>query len=416
MRYASIAVLFLLVAVHSLYAKEEAGVKPGSKSPVVLAIVNGVPITSADLDAEIEQYGQKDRIRLDSPSSKRVILDRLVDDWLWLKAANDSGLRNDPEFLKRMKIGERRVLLSLFYEKEIVGGAAPSDEEVKKYYDEHLKNYELKERVYLKHMVLPTEQEALAVKKALDAGGSFEKLAKEKSTDQATKDNGGRVGFVMKGMAVKLLGSASDTLVTEALQLEVGKASKVIRTSKGFEILEIDSKENARTKTLDEVRSQIRENLQGKRTSQLQNEIYEELKKNAKVEVNEEALINYLAEKMTPPELFDAAQKASTPFERIKYYQRIVTAFPDSAQAPQAQFMIGFTYSEELGDYANAETSFDAMLRRYPKSDLIPSAKWMMKNMKESRPKLKGLEDVKKASKEKPDEPKGGKKKEDKKK
>jgi outer membrane protein assembly factor BamD (BamD/ComL family) len=56
----------------------------------------------------------------------------------------------------------------------------------------------------------------------------------------------------------------------------------------------------------------------------------------------------------------------------------------------QAAFMIGFTYAEELDDYASARTAFEEFLRTHPKSDLAQSAKWMLENMDKPNPPFEG--------------------------
>jgi hypothetical protein len=59
----------------------------------------------------------------------------------------------------------------------------------------------------------------------------------------------------------------------------------------------------------------------------------------------------------------------------------------------QAQFMIGFIYSEELKNYEEAESAFRAVMSKYPKSELVPSARWMVEHMRtEDAPQFLNLE------------------------
>jgi outer membrane protein assembly factor BamD (BamD/ComL family) len=89
---------------------------------------------------------------------------------------------------------------------------------------------------------------------------------------------------------------------------------------------------------------------------------------------------------LSPAELFAKAQTAVTPTDRIALFRRVVTEFPQDKSAVQAAFMIGFTYAEELKDFPNARTSFQDFIRKYPKSDLVSSAHWMLDNMEHSVP------------------------------
>ena len=94
------------------------------------------------------------------------------------------------------------------------------------------------------------------------------------------------------------------------------------------------------------------------------------------------AINKYLSARKTPREMFEEAQKAGVPQARIAAYQKLLQEYPDSEVSPQAQFMTGFVYSEELKDYDKAEQAFKTLLTRYPKSELAASAKWMIDHMR----------------------------------
>jgi tetratricopeptide (TPR) repeat protein len=83
----------------------------------------------------------------------------------------------------------------------------------------------------------------------------------------------------------------------------------------------------------------------------------------------------------SPAEIFQAVQGAGSPEQQIQLFREVLKRFPDDKAAAQAQFMIGFTYAEELGDFASARKEFEVFLKTYPNSDLVESAKWMMENM-----------------------------------
>ncbi len=80
--------------------------------------------------------------------------------------------------------------------------------------------------------------------------------------------------------------------------------------------------------------------------------------------------------------MFKAAQEIGPPAARIAAYRQVVADYPESDVSPQAQFMIGFIYSEELKNYDEAEKAFRELLRRYPRSELTGSAQWMVDHMR----------------------------------
>src|SRR5262249_2722017 len=94
------------------------------------------------------------------------------------------------------------------------------------------------------------------------------------------------------------------------------------------------------------------------------------------------AVREFVAQKKTAQELFREGQEAGAPTARIAAYQRLLQDYPDSDVSPQAQFMIGFIFSEELKNYDEAEKAFRQVVSRYPKSELVESAHWMIEHMR----------------------------------
>src|SRR5262245_56659918 len=72
----------------------------------------------------------------------------------------------------------------------------------------------------------------------------------------------------------------------------------------------------------------------------------------------------------SPQELFDFAQNSSDPQVRISAFQQIVDKFPEDKVAPEAIFMIGFVYAEELKDRTMADRTFTALMEKYPESEM----------------------------------------------
>lgn len=70
-----------------------------------------------------------------------------------------------------------------------------------------------------------TEDEAKDIKKQLNDGGDFTKIAKEKSTDEATKKDGGKVKFDSQSETV------SEPVRTDAFKLKDGEISEPIQTT-----------------------------------------------------------------------------------------------------------------------------------------------------------------------------------------
>ncbi len=89
------------------------------------------------------------------------------------------------------------------------------------------------EQVRVRRIVLETEEEAEAVRERLEEGEDFATLAQELSIDEATKENGGDVGWMA-------FDERDISFSAMAFQLEVGEISQVIETARGYEILKLE--------------------------------------------------------------------------------------------------------------------------------------------------------------------------------
>ena len=81
-----------------------------------------------------------------------------------------------------------------------------------------------------RHILVKTEQEALEILSRLKANEDFAKLAWEHSIDQASKGNGGSLGFFSQGDLYPAFEEA-------VLRLEVGETSGVVETPLGYHII-----------------------------------------------------------------------------------------------------------------------------------------------------------------------------------
>ena len=85
------------------------------------------------------------------------------------------------------------------------------------------------------------EQKLMNVKKKLDAGQSFEELAKEFSEDKNTKDNGGALGYF-----TALFPDGFYALESAAYETKVGQVSDIVRTALGFHLVKVNEIRDAR--------------------------------------------------------------------------------------------------------------------------------------------------------------------------
>lgn len=94
------------------------------------------------------------------------------------------------------------------------------------------------EQVHIRHIVVESEEAALEIQTLLQEGADFVALARERSIDLATKDNGGDLGWFPRGFVAIELENA-------AFGLQPGQISAVIQLGEGYHIIQLVEREAA---------------------------------------------------------------------------------------------------------------------------------------------------------------------------
>jgi peptidyl-prolyl cis-trans isomerase D len=165
-----------------------------------------------------------------------------------------------------------------------------SDDEQRAYYQSNLDKYHIDDRVHVAHILFKTvgktdaeiseiEKTAETVDQKAKHGGDFAALAKQYSED-TTKDQGGDLGWIVRGQTVPEFEQAAFTL-------PVGSISDLVRTQYGFHIIHVIERQMARTQSFDEVKADIAAALQTEKTQaladQLASQIAEDVRRSGRV-------------------------------------------------------------------------------------------------------------------------------------
>jgi foldase protein PrsA len=111
-------------------------------------------------------------------------------------------------------------------------------------------------RVKVSHILVATEDEAVAIKKRLDKGDDFAALAKEKSIDTASKDTGGDLGFVEYTET-----QIDPAFLEAAIATPKGKVSEPVKSQSGFHLIKVIEKEEFDVKKFEAVKEEIQKTL-----------------------------------------------------------------------------------------------------------------------------------------------------------
>jgi peptidyl-prolyl cis-trans isomerase C len=223
------------------------------------AKVNGVAIPSAYFDAmnkEREASGQPS-----TPDVGNAIKDELVNREILSQAARKKGLDKTPLVSAQMDMARQAVLIRAFFD-DYVKANPISDAQLKTDYEKFVAQMGDKE-YKARHVLVETEDEAKAVIASLGKGDSFEKVAKEKSKDTGSKDNGGDLDWGPAGRYVPEFGNAMKAL-------KKGETTKAaVKSPFGFHVIRLDDVRDMKVPAFTEVKDNFKQRAQQEQITKL---------------------------------------------------------------------------------------------------------------------------------------------------
>jgi peptidyl-prolyl cis-trans isomerase SurA len=276
----------------------------------ILVKVNGEIFTKTDLEnrqvAILRQKGQQIDLKGDAGNQQlrsmlnditpRLMVDA-VDEMLIVQRGKELGyklsdeqfktavdnikkenkIENDDQFNQALKQEnmtmadlrrnfEKQMIMSRVEQNEVFGKVGVSEEEARAYYDAHLNEFTTPPSVTLREILVSTggdakgkginvaqdeaaQARAEAIRARIVAGENFDKLASDVS-DAPSKTNAGVIGPLS-------LNDLSPDLRKVIENLKPGAFSEVLRTSRGYQILKLESSTPAETMPFEQARDKI---------------------------------------------------------------------------------------------------------------------------------------------------------------
>jgi peptidyl-prolyl cis-trans isomerase D len=161
-------------------------------------------------------------------------------------------------------VPESRKIQYVAFDASNLPGGKPqvSDADVQAYYNAHKDQYEVKEQVKTRHILIAVpagadaKTDAAAKAKAEDllkqikAGGNFADLASKNSDDPGSKTQGGELPMIPTA-------GLDPAYAKAAMALNPGQTSDVVKSQFGYHIIQTEQKDAAHTKPLAEVKAEI---------------------------------------------------------------------------------------------------------------------------------------------------------------
>ncbi len=274
----------------------------------IIAVVNDEVITLAELNAAFKPYRKNieetykgDNKEAVIKQTKEAFLKRFIDNILIEQEAKKAGggiVIKDEEVMEVIKdmLAKRKTSMDDFLKslaregnslesvkkdiksqimrmrllrREIKSKILVSDEEIGEYYDKHRQDYEGKEAVRIKQilLLLPPKADKVARAKLKNKAQklrqrimnreSFDLLAVKYSQGPAAAQ-GGDVGFIVKGAIIPEVEAVVFSLPVEQL-------SEIIESSVGFHIIKVVDKKGAGLKPIATVREEIKAKIENEK-------------------------------------------------------------------------------------------------------------------------------------------------------
>lgn len=292
----------------------------------IVAVVNEDIITLSELDSAFEPYLKKIEETYKGPDKSKVLaegrlnmLNRLIDNRLIEQRAKKAGVfvkdeevmdtikgllrgRSIPleELIKTLeregsslenyqKDMKDQMIRMRLLRREIKTKILVSDEEIGEYYLKHRAEYEGKEAVRVKQILIIVPQDAShkvkaklkadadVIRKRLKDGDPFDLLAVQFSQGPSAA-TGGDIGYMEKGAMLPEVDAA-------VFRLQKGEISDVISSQIGLHIVMVLDKRGAGIKSMDVVRNEIKTKLEEDKMDKKYDEWISELRKKAHIEI-----------------------------------------------------------------------------------------------------------------------------------
>ncbi|MGG1662837.1 peptidyl-prolyl cis-trans isomerase [Brevibacillus sp. NRS-1366] len=154
------------------------------------------------------------------------------------------------------------------------------DDELLTIYNNHPQRYSRPMQVHLYQIVVASQKEAGQVSAELEQGANFQTLAKERSIDSLTAQNGGDMGWIsMNGSRLP------DEAKTVIADLGTNKNSAAVKMGDNYAIYRIAERREAEQRTFEEIKEDLRREVAYAQVESLDT-VLEQLRKSVGVKIS----------------------------------------------------------------------------------------------------------------------------------
>jgi peptidyl-prolyl cis-trans isomerase C len=232
----------------------------GAAEDRVLATIGDETITVGDLDDRISIQAESYKKRFaGSQEARRGLLEEMVKNKTLARAAREQGLDRDADTRLKIQMETERILAEAFTSR-VYAGVTVTDEDVAAFYEkyknkkEYKKEFMLPAKVHLLHISVKKMEEAERIRKQLERGADFSKLARKHSIHKFSANKGGDLGWLEK----KMIRNLGRDIARAAEQLPVGSVSKPLKYGSAYHLIKVAGRKPAELRPLEEMKTEIR--------------------------------------------------------------------------------------------------------------------------------------------------------------
>ena len=223
----------------------------------ILAQVGALTVTEAEVEEFLVGMGQRG-MQYNSPEGRKMILEQLIADKLFLQDARRNLYEAEAEFraeFQKMK----DTLLIRYASSKALKGVTVSDKEVLDYYEANKEQFVGPATVDASHILVASREMALEILAKINAGETtFEDAARDYSSCPS-KENDGSLGEFGQGQMVPEFDKA-------VFAMEEGTiTAEPVETQFGFHLIKLNKKNESQVTPFAEIEAELREALTGEK-------------------------------------------------------------------------------------------------------------------------------------------------------
>jgi len=272
-----IIIIFFSNCSHIIYStKVESGIEVKDE---VLAEINTEKILIKDFKDLMKILSIK---KFSDYENKSKFLNNLISYRLVVQDAKKKKIEQSSEFQIKLKLLRDELLISEIQDKIIDEAKKVSDSELYNYYLKNINKFTTPRLYHLLHIKVRTKKEIDEIIEKLKNGEEFEKVA-EKYSIAESKKRGGDIGFV----DIEKLEPVFENAI---LLLKENEVSPVIYNNDEYNIFKLIEIRKEQVISYEQVKDDIRNEYILQKAKNNWNKYLENLKKKAKIKINEEIL------------------------------------------------------------------------------------------------------------------------------